>query len=161
MLKLTALLVSVLPVVSSGPYDERADARSEIARMLECARDERKPLVVVFGANWCPWCRKLDRLLAADAELAKLAERAVLRLNVDIGQYDRNLDLAAGYGLENLDDTGIPMLVVLRPDGSVQAIKNSDDFVEGTRYVRERIRRFLAAYAAHPQGSPERGQEKR
>jgi thioredoxin len=161
MLKPIVLLVSALPIVSSGPYDERADARAEIARMLECARDERKPLVVVFGANWCPWCRKLDRLLAADDELARLADRAVLRLNVDIGQYDRNLDVAAGYGLENLDDTGIPMLVVLRPDGSVQAIKNSEDFVEGTRYARQRIRRFLAAYATHSQESPDRGQERK
>jgi thioredoxin len=150
MLKQAAVVLAVLAAAVPRPYDERADARAEIARMLECARSEDKPLVLVFGANWCPWCRKLDRMLAADDELAKLADSTVLRLNVDIGQYDRNLDVAAGYGATGLDDTGIPILVVLRPDGSVQQIKNSEDFVDGTRYVRERIVRFLAAYAKHP-----------
>jgi hypothetical protein len=57
--------------------------------------------------------------------------------------------LAADYGLTTLDDTGIPMLVVLRPDGSVQAVKNSEDFVVGSHYARETVRRFLQSYAKH------------
>jgi protein disulfide-isomerase len=157
MLEIVALVLAAV-TAAPRPYDERADARAEIARMLECARDERKPLLVMFGANWCPWCRKLDRLLATDAELAKLADSAVLRLNVDIGQYDRNLDVAAGYGVTGLDDTGIPMLVVLRPDGSVREVKNSEDFVAGARYDRARIRRFLGAYV-EPSRRSRDGQE--
>jgi thioredoxin len=149
MLKLAALVLLLLPVPSrsQGPYDEHADARAEIDRMLQCARDEGKPLLVMFGANWCEWCRALDGLLASDRQLSMEADRLFLRLNVDIGQYDRNLDLAAGYGLGNLDDTGIPMLVILAPDGSVQGIKNSEDFVVRSRYSRDRIRRFLDSYA--------------
>jgi thioredoxin len=149
MLKLAVLVTSALPVFSAspGPYDERADARREIARMMECARAEDKPLLVMFGANWCEWCQALDHLLAADRELAPLADKAFLRLNIDIGSYDRNLDVAAGYGLKALDDTGIPMLVVLRPDGSVREIRNSEAFVAGGRYSRPRVRRFLLSYA--------------
>jgi thioredoxin 1 len=147
MVNVMALLLAGTPLLNAAtqPYDEAADARREIARMLECARDERKPLLLVFGANWCPWCRKLDRLLATDTRLSRLADAGFLRFNVDIGQYDRNLDLARHYGLEALDDTGIPMLVVLRPDGSVQGVKNSDDFVSRSRYVAGSIERFLRA----------------
>ena len=50
-------------------------------------------------------------------------------------------------GSKSLDDTGIPMLVVLRPDGSVQALKNSEDFVVGSRYARSSVRRFLRSYS--------------
>src|ERR1700730_10167380 len=81
-----------------APYDERADARREIARMLECARVEQKPLLLTFGANWCPWCRELDRVLTTNTRLAKETDEAFLRLNVDIGEYDRNQDLAVEYG---------------------------------------------------------------
>ncbi len=147
MVNLIGLLLagtSLLPAAPL-PYDERVDARAEITRMLECAKAERKPLLLMFGANWCPWCRKLDRLLTTDKRLSRLADDAVLRLNIDIGQYDRNLDLARQYGLEALDDTGIPMLVVLRPDGSVQGVKNSDEFVSGSRFVSASIERFLLA----------------
>jgi thioredoxin 1 len=104
-------------------------------------------VLLVFGANWCPWCRELDRVLTKDKALSALADEAFERLNVSIGDYDRNLDLAAEYGLTNLDDTGIPMLVVLRPDGSLQAVKNSDDFVTGSRYDKNAVRRFLCSFA--------------
>ena len=73
----------------------------------------------MFGANWCPWCRKLDHMLAADGELLKLSDDVFVKLNVDVGQFDRNPALAERYLREALDDTGIPMLVVLRRDGSV------------------------------------------
>jgi thioredoxin 1 len=151
MLNQATILLVLMPVLSSPPqpYDERADARAEVARMLQCARSEQKPLLLMFGANWCPWCRELDRMLARDKDLSRLADEAFLRLNVNIGQYDRNLALAADYGLTTLDDTGIPMLVLLRPDGSVQAVKNSDDFVVGSHYARDAIRRFLQSYAKH------------
>lgn len=147
MLKQAVVLLALLPAPPpSQPYDERADARAELKRMLDCAREEQKPLLLMFGANWCPWCRNLDQMLARDASLARLADEVFLRLNVDIGQYDRNLDLAAEYGLSKLDDTGIPMLVVLRPDGSRQAVKNSEDFVSGSSYDKDSLRRFLRSY---------------
>ena len=66
--------------------------------MLDCARAEKKPLLLMFGANWCEWCRGLDQLLGDDKELAKLGDAVFLRLNVDIGQYDRNLDVAHSMG---------------------------------------------------------------
>jgi len=117
--------------------------------MLQCAHAEQKPLLLMFGANWCPWCRELDRILARDKFLSTLVDEVFLRLNVNVGQYDRNLGLAAEYGLTNLDDTGIPMLVVLRPDGSLHALKNSEDFVAGSGYDKESIRHFLSSYAKH------------
>jgi len=150
MLNQATVLLAAMAVLSPPapqPYDEGADARVEVARMLECARAEGKPLLLMFGANWCPWCRDLDRLLATDKELSPLADEVFLRLNVDIGQYDRNLALAAEYGLKSLDDTGIPMLVVLRPDGSVRAVKNSEDFVVGSGYAKGTVQRFLKSYA--------------
>jgi protein disulfide-isomerase len=143
------MLFLLLPLSSAAPqpYDERVDARAELGRALECARAGQKPVLVMFGANWCPWCRDLDRVLARDKSLSPLADEVFERVNVSIGNYDHNLDLAAEYGLTNLDDTGIPMLVVLRPDGSLRAVKNSDDFVKGSRYDKSAIRRFLCAYA--------------
>ena len=148
LFSLTAGVVMLLSPIAPArqPYDEIADARAEIARMLECARAEQKPLVLMFGANWCPWCRDLDRLLETDKTLAPLADSILLRLNISVGDYDRNLDLAAEYGLRDIDDTGIPMLVVLHPDGSLAGVKNSDEFVVDGHYQRDRIARFLHSY---------------
>jgi thioredoxin 1 len=151
MLNSMVVLLAVGPLLSLAPppYDEHADARTEIERMLECAREEQKPLLLMFGANWCEWCRGLDQILGKDKELSKLADHTFLRLNVDIGDYDRNLDVAEQYGLKDLDDTGIPMLVVLRPDGSVKERKSADDFVVGSHYAKSSLRRFLQLHAKH------------
>lgn len=143
----TALLALVVLAGSQGQvYDERADARVEIRRMLDCAREEGKPLLLTFGANWCEWCQDLHTLLSADRELASLLDDNYLTLSVDVGDLDRNIALAAEYGVRDLDDTGIPVLVVLRAAGDVAVVKNADDFVKGERYSRSRVRDFLRKY---------------
>jgi hypothetical protein len=49
MLKQAATLLALLPLVAPPPrpYDERADARVELTRMLQCARAEHKLLLLL------------------------------------------------------------------------------------------------------------------
>jgi hypothetical protein len=51
MLNQAAMPFALLPLLAAppAPYDERADARAELARMRQCARAEQKPLLVMFG----------------------------------------------------------------------------------------------------------------
>jgi len=149
MLMLAAvLLLSNVLDTRSAVYDEHANARTEIKRMLECAHEERKPLLLTFGANWCTWCRQLHHLLSADRELASVIDGNYLRLNIDVGEFDKNIDVAREHGVVGLEDTGIPILVVLRPDGGILAVKDSNDFVVGPRYSRAMVLRFLRQHAS-------------
>lgn len=48
------------------------------------AYSERKPLVIMFEADWCSYCKRMDKEVLSSKEFRKFAEEAVfLRLNVE------------------------------------------------------------------------------
>jgi thioredoxin 1 len=119
MAKTLALLFALTLAAAQAaplPYDEAADARSDLERALTAAKSEQKPVLVIFGANWCPDCRALDRALTSGKN-AELVGREFKVVKVDVGQFDRNLDIAARYG--NPIKKGIPAAVVLSPQAEV------------------------------------------
>jgi thioredoxin 1 len=98
------------------PYDEKADAKADVQRALSAAKTSGTPVLVIFGANWCADCRALDKALSSGKN-AELVAREFKVVKVDVGQFDRNLDVAARYG--NPIKKGIPAAVVLSPQGEV------------------------------------------
>lgn len=119
MPKTLALLFALTIAVAQAaplPYDEAADAKGDLERALAAAKSDQKPVLVIFGANWCPDCRALDRALTAGKN-AELVGREFKVVKVDVGQFDRNLDVAARFG--NPIKKGIPAAVVLSPQAEV------------------------------------------
>ena len=109
---LCAMAVHAAPM----PYDEAADAKADIKQALSAAKSSQVPVLVIFGANWCKDCRALDQALSTgrNAELVKREFRVV---KVDVGNFNKNLDVAEAYG--NPIKKGIPAAVVLSPDNKV------------------------------------------
>jgi thiol:disulfide interchange protein len=96
------------------PYDEKADARADLGDALDRARAENKRVLVIFGANWCPDCRSLAAKMAKGSLSQHVAERYVVT-KVDVGRFDKNLDLAQELG--NPIRKGIPAVAVITSDG--------------------------------------------
>jgi len=107
---LCALLVSLSAHAAEGPYDEKADAKAQIRQALATAVADGTPVIVVFGANWCGDCRMLDKAMK-EGTSAPLIAREFKVVKVDVGKFDRNLDVADSYGVPL--KKGIPAVVVL------------------------------------------------
>ncbi len=97
------------------PYASNSDAKSEIDAALARARAEGKRVVVNFGGNWCTDCRVLAAVKALPAAARELDARFEW-VDVDVGRFDRNMDIPQSYGLKL---TGVPSLVVLDSQGGV------------------------------------------
>ena len=97
-----------------GPYDRRADAQADLGRAVDQARRENKHVLVVFGANWCPDCRKLSADMAEPTLGTPIADRFVVT-KVDVGNFNRNGRIVNQMG--NPVDHGIPAVVVLDSQG--------------------------------------------
>jgi protein disulfide-isomerase len=107
---LGALVVSLAATAADGPYDEHADAKAQIRQALAAATATGTPVIVVFGANWCGDCRMLDKAMKEGAS-APLIAREFKVVKVDVGKFDRNVDVAESYGVPL--KKGIPAVVVL------------------------------------------------
>ncbi len=95
------------------PYDEAANADRDVAAAKARAKAQGKLLIVDLGGNWCGDCR----ILAATAERPELKSfiaKHFVMVTVDVGRFDKNLQVPAHYGItERLE--GVPALLVVDP----------------------------------------------
>ena len=117
------VLISVLLFSFNGwsitdyePYDENADALENISEAIEKAKLENKYVLLQMGGNWCPDCRTLGEYFSRPEIKEWLDDRTVL-VSVDVGEWDRNLDIVEEYG--NPISEGIPALVLLNSENEV------------------------------------------
>lgn len=94
------------------PYAEKADAEAAVKAAMARSKAGKKLLLIDLGGNWCPDCR----ILAGTMELPQLktfVRRHYEVVMVDIGRYDRNMQIPAGYGIAKPE--GVPTLLVIDP----------------------------------------------
>ncbi len=53
-------------------YDQKADAKAQVAAATERAGRANKRVLLMFGGDWCGWCHKLHDLFAKNTELRRL-----------------------------------------------------------------------------------------
>jgi hypothetical protein len=95
------------------PYDEAANADRDVARAKARARREHKLLLVDLGGNWCGDCRILTATLERP-ELKAFVEKHYVTVLVDVGRFDKNVQIPGRW---NADDwrQGVPALLVVDP----------------------------------------------
>ena len=117
------ILISVLlfsfnvwAITDYKPYDENANAGEQISDALETAKLKNRYVLLQMGGNWCPDCRTLGEYFSRPDIKKWLDERLIL-VSVDVGEWDRNLDIVEEYG--NPISEGIPALILLNSDNEV------------------------------------------
>ena len=104
----------IYPTIEQGPID--------IQKALAEARRTHKRVLIDFGGDWCPDCQVLNYYFAQSPNAQLLADHFV-RVNVNIGREDANVDLAKRYGVPL---KGVPALAVVEPNGKVVYAQDKD-----------------------------------
>ena len=95
------------------PYDQTRNAKNDVETTLaNAAQSGRKPLLVL-GANWCHDSRGLAARFLKP-EFQSLINEHYELLYVDVGRRERNLDIAARFGVDKL--VGTPTVFILDSD---------------------------------------------
>jgi thioredoxin 1 len=108
-------------------YDESANARADIQRTLVQAKSAGVPVLVVFGANWCADCKILDMAMKDGASAAFFA-REFKVVKVDVGRFNRNVDIAESYGVPLKN--GIPAVVIISPSNKVLYVTRAGELAD-------------------------------
>jgi thioredoxin 1 len=137
---LAAFMLTPVSAAGSKPYDESADAKAILRTALASAKNDRKPVFVIFGANWCEDCRALDRAIK-EGRNATLIAKSFSVVKINVGNFDKNIDIANTYG--NPTQKGIPAAVVLSPDGQVIYATRAGELAEARQMGETGIYDFL------------------
>jgi len=149
---LSSLVVAASAAFAAAlPYDESADAKAQIEQALAAAKTHQGKVLLIFGANWCEDCRVLDQALKSDRSANLIAGEFTL-VKVDVGRFNRNLDVAAAYG--NPIKKGIPAAVVLSADNQVLYATRAGELANARRMSENNIYDFFAKVAANAPAKP-------
>ena len=96
--------------------------------------------MITFGANWCMDCRTLHRRLKSD-DVAKYTQDRFQFVNVDVGKFNQNADLARELGVSL--SKGIPVAIYFDPKGQVIGTTNEGQLEPARRYTSKQILRFV------------------
>jgi thioredoxin 1 len=146
---LLGLVVAMVGAAAPLPYDETADAKAAVRQALVAAKASKVPVLVILGANWCEDCRALDQALKSGRSAQLLAGEFKV-VKVDVGNFDRNLDLVAAYG--NPIKQGIPAAVVLSPDNAVLYATRAGELADARRMSETGIYEFFKRVTAQAKG---------
>lgn len=124
-------------------YDPARDAAADIAAAKRAAAADGRPVLLDFGADWCPDCVVLGKTFTEPGTAGLLAKYHVVR--VDVGDFDHNLDVAAQY--VELQSSGIPALAVVDAHGRLEVATNQGQFSNARDMPASDVNAFLKKWA--------------
>lgn len=140
---LCAILPLALPAAFAQGriiYPDPSLAKTQIRDALARAKAQHKRVILDFGGNWCGDCQVLD-IYFHDPENKALLEQNFEIVDINVGRYDANQDIAARYGIPL--ERGVPALVVLSSDGKVLLAQTHGEF-ESMRHLQSSdVTKFL------------------
>src|SRR5271154_3598824 len=137
--------VTPVPAVKKHLYSAQADPKTDIAAALKQASLEHKRVILDFGGDWCGDCQVLDIYLHQDPN-AELFEKNFLLVHVDIGRFDKNLDIAEKYNIPL--KKGVPALAVLDADGKLLYSQQAAEFGDMRYMYANSVTDFLNKWKA-------------
>jgi protein disulfide-isomerase len=143
ILNLLFFLCITAATAAEHPYNETADAKSDIRQALAAATNT--PVIVVFGANWCGDCKALDAAMKSGAS-AKLLARDFRIIKVDVGHFDKNVDVAKSYGVPL--EKGIPAVAIISPKNEVLYVTREGELADARTMSDDGIYQFFKRVTA-------------
>lgn len=139
-LALLALLASTVALRAdpeypqAGPdvYDTQADGTAQVDDAIRVAKRDQKHVLIVFGANWCIWCRRLHELFENNSAVRRELKAHYIVVRVDVNHRDgkkRNDAVNERFG--NPIKHGLPVIVLLDRNGHMLTTQETGALEDG------------------------------
>ena len=134
-----------LPIVEKAPYDESANADAVVAAAFERAKKSHKLVMLDLGGNWCPDCIILANVMRLPGMKKFMADHYEFA-SVDVGRFDKNLQVPAKFGYTTRLK-GVPTVLVATPDGKLVNDGNVFALTDARHMTPQSLAAYLAQWA--------------
>ena len=102
-----------LPIIERTPYDESANANAVVDNAIGRALKSGKRVLIDLGGNWCGDCIVLANIMRLPEVKAFIDAHYEVAM-VDVGRFDKNLQVPARWGITKRLE-GVPSVLVIDP----------------------------------------------
>lgn len=137
---LTGLLLSVAATQAAPPFSllrpsgNQLKWQENLQAAHKVATEQNKPILVVFGADWCHYCKKLERETLNSAEVSKYVNDSFVPVHLDVDKEKRVAEI--------LKVSSLPCSVILSPNadllGRIEGYHTSAPFVKQLNMARQK-----------------------
>lgn len=136
------VLITPLPL----PYDEKVVDSLQLDEFIDLSISKGKQPVVIFGGNWCPDCRILEGTLAMPT-IKKFLQQHYQVMHIDIGRYDRNMDLMDHLNIES--KKGVPRVVILDLEKNIMNSSTSSEWTTARDRKQQEIYNYFQKFLSN------------
>ena len=136
------VLITPLPL----PYDEKVVDSLQLNEFIDLSISRGKQPVVIFGGNWCPDCRILEGTLAMPT-IKKFLQQHYQVMHIDIGRYDRNMDLMDHLNIES--KKGVPRVVILDLEKNIVNSSTSSEWTTARDRKQQEIYNYFQKFLSN------------
>ena len=135
------VLITPLPL----PYDEKVVDSLQLDEFIDLSISRGKQPVVIFGGNWCPDCRILEGTLAMPT-IKKFLQQHYQVMHIDIGRYDRNMELMDHLNIES--KKGVPRVVILDLEKNIMNSSTSSEWTTARDRKQQEIYNYFQKFVS-------------
>ena len=136
------ILITPLPL----PYDEKVVDSLQLDEFIDLSISRGKQPVVIFGGNWCPDCRILEGTLAMPT-IKKFLQQHYQVMHIDIGRYDRNMELMDHLNIES--KKGVPRVVILDLEKNIMNSSTSSEWTTARDRKQQEIYNYFQKFLSN------------
>lgn len=127
------------------PYNPNANADADVNAAFARAKAEHKRVLIDLGGNWCGDCRVLAGVMALP-EVKRFLDAHYVVVDVDMGRFDRNLQIPARFGITQRL-AGVPSILVADPDGKLIDRSDVSALADARSMTPQALADWLAQWA--------------
>ena len=124
---------------SESLYNPLADPAADLRAATAKAQKQGKYVLLEVGGNWCKWCHRLEKFLAANADVAAAWHRNFVVVRVSVDGTNDNAKFLSSYPKFK----GVPFLYVLDATGKLLQSQSTGELEKGSTYDHQKVMAFL------------------
>ncbi|HQJ74375.1 MAG TPA: thioredoxin family protein [Bacteroidota bacterium] len=124
-------------------YDPKANPQSDLSIAIKKAQKSNKKILLEVGGDWCPWCKKLNKLFNENKEIANLLNKYFIVLKVNYSKENKNQEFLSKYPKIE----GYPHIFILNKNGELLHSQNTGDLESGDHHDPDKVIKFLKEWS--------------
>lgn len=122
-------------------FDTSKIKNQEIVKIFENAKALDKPLILIFDAKWCPYCKQLNEETLQNEQVLKTLEKFE-KMNIDIDENEKDAELFKGKPRSQGGD-GIPAIIVFSAEGEeLERLVGFQEAQDFNRFLKQALKKI-------------------